>query len=132
MHTTNYVDTLIRPAEDCRVVAKVPDKPGSVAALQYDLMAGNPYRMTSDEVLSTVAARRQGIGDADFPAFVDAFFSRGQACFRASPLTKTHGWAVHADQHGRIALISPASPDYDRLEADAACTKVSAMRAKRA
>lgn len=132
MFSTNYVDTLIRPAEDCRAIAKMPDKPGTVAALTYDLLAGRPYDMTSDDVLSLVAARWKDIADQDLPHFRATFFARGQPCFRASPLTKTHGWAIHSDARGHVALISPASPIYDALLRDGSVAKVNAMRSKRA
>lgn len=31
------------------------------------------------------------------------YFSKGRPCFRASPLTKTYGWIIHADAKGNIA-----------------------------
>ena len=89
MQSTNYANTLICPAEDCRAVAKVPGKPGSVAALQYELLAHRPYAATSDDILSTVAAVRLGIEPEAMTDFRSEFFSKGQACFRASPLTKS-------------------------------------------
>ena len=65
MHSTNYSNTLICPAEDCRAVAKVPKKAGSVAALQYELLVGKPYKLTSDDALSAVAVKRKGIGSEE-------------------------------------------------------------------
>ena len=109
MHSTNYVDTLICPAEDCLRVAVVPDKAGSIALLQYELLAANPYGMTSDDVLSKVAAQRQGIDDKDFASFRTQYFSKGQPCFRASPLTKTHGWAVHSNSDSRCSVTRRAA-----------------------
>ena len=131
MHSTNYFNTLICPAEDCKSIAKVPTKPGSVAALQYDTLARQPYSLTSDDLLSMVAATRKGVDNAGLAAFREAFFSKGQPCLRASPLTKTHGWAVHADDDSRIALISPQNPEFEDLMRDDRVKKVYAMRNKR-
>lgn len=132
VHSTNYTNTLIRPAEDCNAVAKVPDKAGSVVALQYEMMTQRPYTLTSDDVFATVAASRQGVSEDDLPAFRRDYFSKGQPCFRASPLTKTHGWAIHSDQDSRVALISPESDRFHQLLEDETVTKVMAMRNKRA
>lgn len=131
MHSTNYFNTLICPSKDCQAVAVVPEKPGTIAALQFDLLSNAPYGLTSDDVLSAVAARRKGVDAAAFEAFRIDFFSKGQACFRASPLTKTHGWAIHADANGCVALVSPDGPDFARMVQDTDIEKVWAMRRKR-
>lgn len=132
MHTTNYSNVLIEPAEDCKNVAKVPGKEGSVAAMQYELIADHPYERTSDDVISRVAARRKNVAPSDHAAFVAEFFSKGQPCFRASPLTKTHGWAIHSDQHGRVALLDPTGAQFAKLAKDPNVSLVKAMRNKRA
>jgi len=131
VHSTNYSNTLICPAEDCRVVSKIPDKAGSIAALQYELMVGKPYRLTSDDVLSAVAAKRKNTEAADLDRFRQDYFSKGQPCFRASPLTKTHGWAVHSDHNGYVALLAPDEAEYAELQEDESVKKVKAMRNKR-
>lgn len=132
MHTTNYIDTLICPAEDCKTVAKIPDKAGSVASLQYEMLIGKPYKFTSDDVLSAVAAKRKEIGAEGLPAFRHEFFSKGQPCFRASPLTKTHGWAVHSNEQGCVALVAPDGAEFAKLQENETVKKVNAMRNKRA
>lgn len=132
MHSTNYFNTLIRPAEDCAAIAKIPDKPGSVASLQYEYIATHPYEYTSDDVLSGVAAQRKDISEEDYEAFRSNFFAKGQPCFRASPLTKTHGWAIHANGEGLVALITPDTPKYTELADNPDIKVVSAMRNKRA
>jgi hypothetical protein len=131
MHSTNYYDTLICPAEDCQTIAKIPDKPASVAALQYQMLAQHPYAVTSDDVLLAVAAQRKGIDQDEIARFREAYFSKGQPCFRASPLTKTHGWAIHANGDGYVSLISPDSAEFARLRQDDAIKKTCAMRNKR-
>ena len=132
MHSTNYSNTLISPAEDCQAVSKIPEKTGSIAALQYELMAGKPYELTSDDVLSTVAAMRKGIVLKDLGSFRQDYFSKGQPCFRASPLTKTHGWAVHSDENAFVALLAPDGPEFAELLEDDDVKKINAMRNKRA
>jgi hypothetical protein len=137
VHTTNYYDTFIEIAEDCpTAAAEVPPrregKPPTVANLHFDLVADAPYARTSDDVIFTTHAVRAGITDADLAAARDQFFSKGQACLRASPLAKRYGWGIHHDAKGRIALVPAGSEEYDRLAADPAITHLKAMRSKRA
>jgi hypothetical protein len=132
MHTSNYSNTLICPAEDCRTVAKITDKAGSVAFLQYEMLMGKPYEFTSDDVLSAVAAKRKGISNDGLIAFRHEYFSKGQPCFRASPLTKTHGWAVHSNEQGCVALVAPDGNEFAELQENENVKKVNAMRNKRA
>ena len=113
-------------------MAKVPEKAGSVAALQYEMLAGKPYGLTSDDILSAVAAKRKGIAPEDVTNFRQDYFSKGQPCFRASPLTKTHGWAVHSDKNGFVALLAPDGAEFAQLQQDDGVKKINAMRSKRA
>lgn len=133
-HTTNYTDTFIAVAEDCPVrEAEVPerkDKP-SVAAMQFELIEGDPYRHTSDDVLFTVHALRNGIPQAEWKEAREAFFSKGQACLRASPLTKRYGFGVHSDAQGRVALVPLGSKEYAAFAADRKLKQVKAMRSAR-
>lgn len=131
VHTTNYSNTLICPAEDCKTVAKIPEKAGSVASLQYEMLIEKPYEFTSDDVLSTVAAKRKDIGKEGLVAFRHEYFSKGQPCFRASPLTKTHGWAVHSNEQGYVALVAPNGNKFSEFHEDEDVKKVNAMRNKR-
>lgn len=131
MHTTNYSNTLICPAEDCKTVAKIPDKAGSVAFLQFEMLMGKPYEFTSDDVLSVVAAKRKDISKDGLTAFQHEYFSKAQPCFRASPLTKTHGWAVHSNEQGYVALVAPDGNEFAELQENENVKKVNAMRNKR-
>ena len=126
MNTTNYRDTLITVSPDSPVDrSMVPPRPGSVAAVQHALLAGQPYAMTSDDLLHAAHLARGGERDRA------EFFARPQACLRASPLVKQHGWGIHHDGAGRIALIAMESADYTRLIADPAVTKRPGMRRAR-
>ncbi len=57
-HTTNYFDTFIEVAEDTKAISGT--KPSSksdrktVAEMQYEIIGGNPYKYTSDDVLFQV------------------------------------------------------------------------------
>ncbi len=133
MHTTNYTDTLILPATDCRAAqAEVPTKPGTIGAMQHAALIAAPYGLTSDDLIVTVLTARKGLVEAEIPAFRATFFSKGQACLRASPLVKTYGWALYHDAEARVALIDPASARFGELSADAGITKVRSMRSRRA
>ncbi len=143
MHTTNYFNTLIEPAEDCPVTtSEVPPLKGnkkSVANLQYEMLHDQPYTFTSDDVLFSVFATRKGVADEELEAQRQIYFSKGQPCFRASPLTKRYGWGVHSNAEGKIALFAVdsadstgGSPQYRALQADDSITKKKAMRSKRA
>lgn len=133
-HTTNYINTFISVADDSPVVAgAVPPErtTPTLAALQHRLMAENPYRYTSDEVLFTVAAMRNGWLPEQLEEERHRFFSKGQPCLRSSPLGKVYGWGTHHDALGRVALYSLGSPEYQRLQADPTLKQLKAMRSSR-
>jgi Family of unknown function (DUF6157) len=132
MHTTNYQSTLILPSPDSTATsARIPKKADSVAGLQHAIIGAAPYEMTSDDVVFEVFARRSQVGEGDRDAARAAFFSKGQPCLRASPLVKSHGYAVHADSRSRIALVAMESADFARLVADETVTKRPGLRTSR-
>lgn len=61
----------------------------------------------------------------------EQFFSKGQACFRSSPLGKRYGWGVHSDGKGKIAIYAVESPEYKKLAKDKSLEHVKAMRSKK-
>ena len=132
MHTTDYVNAFIEVADDCRAVTGVepPERAGakSAARMQYELIAPNPYRYTSDDVLFLVHAARNGVPEEAMEAERREFFSKGQACMRASDLLKRYGWGVHYDGAGRMALYAVDSPEYARFVADPGLAHKTAMR----
>lgn len=135
MKTTNYFNTFIEVADDCPVTAaEVPPRKGTeqtVANIQYEVLVSAPYRHTSDDVLFHVFAIKNKIADEDLAAARKQFFSKGQPCFRASPLTKRYGWGVHSDAEGRIAIVPRESKEYAKLAKGKKLSHLKAMRSKR-
>lgn len=135
VHTTNYYNTFIEIAEDCPVgKAVIPvsrnDKK-TIAQMQYELIAKHPYRFTSDDVLFQVYADKNELTKKEYAEARAAFFSKGQACMRASPLTKKQGFGIHANPEGKMALVDVGTKEYDRFVNDAGIKKVKAMRSSR-
>jgi hypothetical protein len=139
LHTTNSSNTFIGVAEDCpassgQAPIERSGKP-TVATLQYTMIKNNPYKYTSDDIVFATSAAGRVLGveakQAARQKARDQFFSRGQACLRASPLGKTLGWGVHSDAQGRVAIFAVESPEYRQLAADPAIKQVRAMRSKR-
>ncbi len=130
-HSTNYFDTFIEVSEDTKAICGTipPAKANkSVAEMQYELIASNPYRYTSDDVFFQVFAERKELAPADYEQGRAAFFSKGQPCFRASPLPKTYGFGVHSNHEGKVALVRMESEKYQQLLADSSIKKVKAMK----
>jgi len=135
MHTTNYQGTFIAIAEDCPVaIGLEPPKKGekkSIANLQFEILKGNAYKYTSDDVLFQVYAQRQDLVKSQLKEARKTFFSKGQACFRASPLAKRYGWGVHSDGKGRIAIYGCESATYQKFLKDKSVRIVKAMRSSK-
>jgi hypothetical protein len=135
MHSTNYSDTFVEVADDCKAADGIvpPEKEAkTVAQMQYELIAHNPYRYTSDEIIFAIYAERNGIAEDQLAAKRAEFFARGQACLRSSPLAKTYGWGIHYDGAGRVAIYPRGSEAYERLRNDSGLQQLKAMRSARA
>jgi len=136
MGTTNYTDTFIAVSDDGPSDGGITPPHGdagpSVAELEFELLQARPYAYTSDELLFEVHARRKGLSDTERDADWDEFFSRSQACLRASPLAKRYGWGFHFDDRGRVALVASGTEEYERLLADESLKQKKAMRSSRA
>ncbi|MBL8122421.1 hypothetical protein JNM87_06785 [Candidatus Saccharibacteria bacterium] len=127
-HTTNYFNTFIAVAEDCPVTtSEVPPtkEPASAAQIEFAMLDSKPYCYTSDEVLYAANGKRRGLSQVDF-------FSKGQPCFRSSPLTRRYGWGIHADADGKLAIYPVDSAEYKRLVSNSDIKQLKAMRSKRA
>lgn len=135
MHSTNYFNTFIEIAEDCPIQSgEMPPQKGdkkTVANLQFDMLYEHPYVHNSDDVLFSVFAQRKEFVKEELPEQREHYFSKGQPCFRASPLTKRYGWGIHSDANGKIAMYSADSKEYKKMVADPSIKKVKAMRSKR-
>ncbi len=135
MHTTNYQNTFIEVAEDCpAAVGEMPPMKGdtkTVANIQFDLVRQNPYQFSSDDVFFQVYAERNDLIDSELASAREHFFSKGQPCFRASPLTKRYGWGVHSNAEGKIAIYGCETSDYQRLVEDQTLKVVKAMKSRR-
>jgi hypothetical protein len=136
MKTTNYFNNFIEVAEDCSAkTAEVPPQKGTektVANIQFDMIAHNPYKYTSDDVIFEVYAIKNAIAASDKKSAREVFFSKGQPCLRCSPLTKRYGWGVHSDEKGRVALYGVDSKEYKQMAADKKITHTRGMRSKKA
>ena len=137
----NYHDTFSRVAPDCPVSeAVVPTgrrEEKSIPQVEYELLAGNPYTFTQEELLFAVHLRRQGIGEGELKArraaLWEEFFAKPRACLRASMLPKRYGWGLHFDAAGRIALVGVQSAKYRSfVQGKGVATVLTAMRNKRA
>ena len=135
IHTTNYKNVFIEIAEDCPVnEGKEPPMNGdkiSVANYQFKILKNNPYQFTSDDIIFTVFTTRKEIDQNDLEAERHKFFSKGQPCFRASPLTKRYGWGVHSNENGKVAIYGAESSEYMKFIADDSIKKVKAMKSQR-
>ncbi|TWV96886.1 DUF6157 family protein [Chitinophaga pinensis] len=134
MKTTNYYNTFIEVADDCPVqTAEVPPVRGekTIANIEFELLVDNPYEFTSDDVLFHVHAAKRQLRTQEFEIEREQFFSKGQACFRSSPLTKRYGWGAHFDADGRMAIYAVESDEYQQFAKDRSLKQVKAMRSKK-
>jgi len=135
IHSTNYTNTFIEIAEDCSassgIVPPVKADSKTIANLQFELLWKNPYRFTSDDVFFQVYSIRNDLTKSELAEARKAFFSKGQPCFRASPLTKTYGWGVHSDKDGKIALVGCETKEYAKYRNDKSLKVIKAMKSKK-
>jgi hypothetical protein len=136
IHTTNYFNTFVEVSDDCPAgrgtIPPINDKSKSIANIQFDLISKNPYKLNSDDVLFQVYASRNDLTEYEFESEKKIFFSKGQACFRSSPLTKRYGWGIHCNELGKIALFGVETKEYQKFLSDVSVKKVKAMRSKKA
>lgn len=135
IHTTNYTNTFIEIAADSPTqVGELPPQKGdkkTIANHQFDLLYEHPYEYTSDDLFFKVFATRKEIPENEWEEARELFFSKGQPCFRSSPLTKRYGWGIHSDEQGRVAMYAADSGEYKQYLDDESIKKVKAMASKR-
>ncbi|SLN13763.1 DUF6157 family protein [Roseisalinus antarcticus] len=126
-HSTNYSDTFLRVSPDTRATSGTPPpKPGTVTALEFCLLHGAPYGMTSDDLLVAVTAER--LDRAPDDRLRAEIFASAQPCLRSSPLVRIYGWGIHYDQNARIALVGCETEAYARLAADPTLNQIAGLR----
>ncbi len=135
----NPVNQFIEIAPDCPTdMSVIPQDKGdkrSIAAIEYELLIGNPYGYTLEELKFATHVRHKRIAPAEIEVhrkqLWDEYFAKPCACMRASPLTKRYGWGAHYDENGKIAIYAVESKEYQRFVQDKNIRKYSAMRSKR-
>lgn len=95
------------------------------------MIAAASYQYTSDDIIFQVYAERRNLTPDEYPEARTVFFSKGQACLRASPLTKTYGYGIHSNSEGKVALCGMETAIYRKFVADENTTKVKAMKSAR-
>lgn len=135
LHSTNYSDTFISIAEDCKVTqAEVPpDKEEkTIARMQFEMINNHPYQYSSDDVVFACYTAKNKIPETQWDAERKLFFSKGQPCLRSSALGKRYGWGIHHNAEGKIALYAVETPGYKKWANSKKVTNVAAMRSKKA
>ena len=135
VHTTNYQDTFIEIADDCiATIGETPPVKGTaktIANMQFEMIGDSPYKYTSDDVLFHCFAAKNKIVKSQLKTAREQFFSKGQPCFRASPLTKRYGFGIHSDKNGKIALYGCDTVGYKKLSKDKKLKVVKAMKSSK-
>ncbi len=135
IHTTNYFNTFIQIADDCPISnGAIPPSKGenkTVANIQFDMVSKNPYKFTSDDILFQVFADKNDLTESEYKDAREQFFSKGQPCFRASPLTKRYGWGVHYDKEGKMAIYGADSSEYEQFSNDKTLKIIKAMKSSK-
>lgn len=135
VHTTNYNNTFIVIADDCPVSnGEMPPLKGdakTAANIQFEMISRHPYQYTSDDILFQVFADKNDLTKAEYKKAREEFFSKGQPCFRASPLTKRYGWGVHYNKDGKMAIYSAGTAEYKKLMNDKTLQVLKAMKSKK-
>ena len=134
LHTTNYKNAFLRVSTDVPVEkSEIPPvkRNKTLANIQYDMIAKNPYKYSSDDVLFECFAQKNDVTENDRKEARAAFFSKGQPCLRSSALAKRYGFGFHFNDASKIALFPMESKEYQNFTDDEAVEQITAMRNKR-
>jgi hypothetical protein len=82
-------------------------------------------------VVFEVFATRNDLPAGEREEARELFFSKGQACFRTSPLTNTYGFGVHCDSAGRMAVYGMETDEYRKFLSDTSVKKVKALKSRK-
>ena len=134
-HTTNYFNTFIAVADDCKSIkGEIPvEKKGekTLAGLTFEMISKNPYLFNSDDVIFLVFAQRNDLTEAELKEARIQFFSKGQPCFRTSALGKRYAWGVHFNAEGKLALYGCETKEYQNYLGRDDIKVLKAMRSKK-
>ena len=135
LHTTNYYNAFVEIAPDSTVAkGEIPSPKGdkkTAATIQFDMIRKHPYEFTSDDVVFQVFAEKQELTEDEYSEARKQFFSKGQPCLRASPLTKRYGWGVHYNAEGKIAIYGIETEEYNSFLTDQNLKTYKAMRSSK-
>lgn len=135
IHSTNYYNTFIAVADDCPASkGEIPAEKGgqkTVAGQQLEMIGKKPYQYTSAEVIFTLFARRNDLAGDELEEARKEFFSKGQACLRASALGKRYGWGIHHNAEGKIAVYGCNTSEYRDYLNQKEVKVVKAIRSKK-
>jgi len=116
LHSTNYYNAFVEVAPDSTVEkGQIPPLKGgkkTAATIQFEMISKKPYHYTSDDVVFQVFAEKNDLTEDEYAEARKHFFSKGQPCLRASPLTKRYGWGVHYNAEGMIAIYGVETEQY--------------------
>lgn len=90
-----------------------------------------PISLVRTTFFFQVFADRNNVTIAEYEKVREQFFSKGQPCFRASPLTKKYGFGIHSDKNGKVALFGMESNEYQKFLEDKNIKKVKAMKSNK-
>lgn len=134
-HSTNYYNTFIEIASDSPILnGEIPPTKAenkTVANIQFDIISKNPYKYISDDVLFQVFTIKNDLIKSEYSEAREKFFSKGQPCFRASPLTKRYGWGVHFDKNGKMAIYGAETSEYQTFSNDKQLKIIKAMKSSK-
>jgi hypothetical protein len=131
VYSTNYYNTFIEVSQDSKANCgtRPPSKANrTLAERQYDLITGHPYAFTSDEIFFKVFVERNELLQKEMNQAKELFFSKGQPCFRASPLAKTYGFGIHCNEEGKVSIYGVETEEYRKLVENKSIKKLKAMR----
>lgn len=115
IHSTNYYNAFIAVADDFpSLKEEVPaEKRGQKTATsqQLEMIGENHYQYTSDEVLFTLFAQRNDLTGDELEEARKKFFSKGQACLRASALGKIMAGAYIIMQKVKLRCMAATLPN---------------------
>jgi len=114
--SSGCLEELIEVAEDCPVdrAEEPPDgSPKSIVRIGYEVLIENPYRFTEREFFHEVNVVRRQRSDLKIESYN----------IKQSQVVKAHGWGVHRNQDGMLALVAMESDRYRELQATVKTSK---------